>query len=143
MLYDCSNALEKKKAKARCDYLIEKGKVLEIKEKRPKRSYSQNNYLHLILSYFGLQTGYTLQEVKQEIFKKIVNPSIFYEGEFGEVVKVERWRSSADLNTLEMTTAIDRFRDYSTAQAGIYLPTPDDLVSLREIEREIENNQYL
>lgn len=37
------------------------------------------------------------------------------------------WRSTADLDTKELTTAIDRFRNYSSKEAGIYLPEPSDL----------------
>lgn len=46
-------------------------------------------------------------------------------------------RSSADLSTAEMSTAIDRFRNYS-ADNGLYLPQPNELVYLQEIEKELE-----
>lgn len=135
---DVSRAIEKIK------YLVKHKKVFEIKEKRERRSISQNSYLHLILAWFALETGYTEDEVKQEIFKKVVNYMTFYEGEFGKLVKIERWRSTADLKTDEMTLCIDRFRDYASKEAGIYLPEPKDLALLREIEIQIENNkQYI
>ena len=53
----------------------------------------------------------------------------------------EAWRSTASLDTKEMTTAIDNFRDYASKEAGIYLPTPDDLVYLNEIEKQVNNLQ--
>ena len=53
-------------------------------------------------------------------------------------------RSSANLDTKEMTTAIERFRNYASKEAGIYLPSPEDLSQLQEIENQTKNNaQYL
>lgn len=95
------------------------------------------------MGFFSLETGYTLEETKQEIFKKIVNPSLFYEGEVGEIVPIQRWRSSASLDTSEMTIAIEKFRDYSSSQAGIYLPSPDEKEFLNSIEIELKNNQIV
>ena len=56
---------------------------------------------------------------------------------------VQRWRSTADLDTKELTTAIDKFRDYSSAEAGIYLPEPKDLAILQDIEIELKNNKII
>ena len=144
MLYNAENPIDCQRATEKIKHLISKKKVFELSEKRKKRSISQNSYLHLILSFFALKTGYTLDEVKQEIFKKIVNPVTFYEGEFGELVKIERWRSTANLDTKELTLCIDRFRDYVSKEAGIYLPEPKDLSMLRDIEIQVNNQkQYL
>jgi hypothetical protein len=71
---------------------------------------------------------------------------LFYEGEFDGVVKIERWRSSASLDKAEMTLAIDRFRNFASSELGIYLPEPEDLVLLQEIERELsktKNQEHL
>ena len=97
--------------------------------------------MHLILSWFGVETGYTLEEVKQDIFKKHLNPTLFYEGEFEGIVKIERWRSTANLGTAEMTLAIDRFRNFASNELGIYLPEPNDLVLLQEIENELSKHK--
>lgn len=141
MIYDPSNKLQVKQAITKLNLFLSKGKRFELKAKHDRRSISQNNYLHLILSFFGLETGYTLQEVKQDIFKKYVNPTLFYEGEFDGVVKIERWRSSAALDKAEMTLAIDRFRNFASKECGIYLPEPEDLVLLQEIERELSKSK--
>ena len=144
MLYNSEKPIDCQRAIEKIKHLIAKKKVFELKEKRPKRTISQNSYLHLILSFFALESGYTLQEVKQEIFKKVGKPNTFYKGEFGELVKIARWRSSSNLNTQELTLCIDRFRDYASKEAGIYLPEPKDLTILQEIEIQITNNkQYL
>lgn len=141
MLYNSEKQIDCQRAIEKINFLITNKKVFELKEKRKKRTISQNSYLHLILSFFALETGYTLEEVKQDIFKKVVNPNTFYEGEFGELVKIERWRSTASLNTQEMTLCIDRFRNYASKEAGIYIPEPKDLTILQEIEIQITNNE--
>lgn len=132
---DCSKAVEYLKN------IFAKGKKFELKVKHPKRSISQNSYLHLILTWFGLETGYTLEEVKQYFFKQIVNPQLFYEGEFGDIVKIERWRSTTSLDTQEMTLAIDRFRNYASIECSIYLPEPHDLSLIEEMEIEISKQK--
>jgi hypothetical protein len=121
MLYNSENPVDVQNAITKLKYFIDKKVIFELTEKRKKRSYSQNNYQHLLFSWFALQTGYTAEEVKQEIYKKIVNSNIFYEGEFGELVKIERWRSTSDLDTSETTTAINRFRDYSSQEIEIQI----------------------
>ena len=141
MIYNPQNRIEVNRALEKIKYFISEGKIFELKAKRERRTISQNSYLHLLFSWFALETGYTTDEVKQDIFKKIVNPDTFYEGEFGKIIKIERWRSTASLNTEEMTLCINRFRDYASKEAGIYLPEPTDLVMIRQLEIEVTNNQ--
>lgn len=143
MIFNAEIELDRFRAKERLEWLIENQKVFELTEKKKRRSISQNRYLHLILSWFGVEFGYTLEEVKQEIFKKHVNAEIFYQGEKNGIVKIQEWRSTASLDTGEMTTAIDRFRDFS-AKNGCYLPEPGDLVLIQQLENELgKHRQYL
>lgn len=143
MIYDLSNDIQIQQAKTRFEYLIEKQKKVEIKVKHPKRSISQNSYLHLILSAFGSNFGYTLEETKQFIFKQEVNKDIFYNGEKKGLVTISEWRSTADLDSKELTLCIDRFLDYS-AKNGYLLPDPSNLVWIEQLEQEVSNNkQYL
>lgn len=146
MLYDTSNELDKNRAIEMFKHLVNKGVIIELKQKRKLRSVNQNRYLHLILSWFALEMGETLEYTKREVFKKEVNKEIFiYEfvnRKTGEIR--EELKSTSALNTKEMTTAIDRFRNFSSVNFGIYLPEPKDLVNLREMERQINNlKQYL
>ncbi len=141
MIYDSTSKFDCERAITVLKGFIAKGKKFELKAKHPKRSISQNSYLHLILTWFGLETGYTLEEVKQDIFKKHVNPTLFYEGEFGDLIIIERWRSSASLSTAEMTLAIDRFRNFSAIECSIYLPEPNDLASIQNMEIEISKHK--
>lgn len=145
MIFNAKIQPEREKAIERFKWLIENEKTFELTVKNPKRSISQNSYAHLLFSWFGLHFGYTLEEVKQEIYKKVVNPELFYIEQIEGIVNIERWRSTSDLDTAETTLCIDRFRDFA-AQHGLYLPQPSDLAALREIERELSKNsnkQYL
>jgi len=140
MIYDLSNEIQKQQAVTRFKYLLEKKKKIELKVKHPKRSISQNSYLHLILSAFGANFGYTLEETKQFIFKQEVNRETFYNGEKAGLVTVSEWRSTAELDSKEMTVCIDRFLDYS-AKNGYLLPDPSNLVWIEQLEQEISNHK--
>lgn len=65
MLFDTNKPIDKQKAVDRFNVLIKKQCIFELTEKKPKRTYKQNRYLHLILSWFGVELGYTLVESKE------------------------------------------------------------------------------
>ncbi len=146
MIYNPVNEIDVQRSVDKLKYFIKKKKVFELKQKQVSKTYPQIKYVHLIMGWFALEYGETLEYIKLEYFKKIVNPEIF-EFEFinrktGEVRK--EYRSLADVTKDELTLAINRFRDFSSKEAGIYLPEPKDLAILQQIEIEINNNkQYL
>ncbi|MGE4308974.1 hypothetical protein [Bacteroides sp.] len=142
MIFNLNNPYEIPKFKEYVNKLYEQKAIVEVKKKLPNRSTQQNRYFYLILSWFACETGYSVDEIKVDIFKRICNKEIFEryrENKHGE--KIKYLRSSSDLDTLEMTTAIDRFRNYASAQAGIYLPSPNESQFLTYIEQEIERNK--
>lgn len=137
MIYDLSNPVDLEKFKMRCNHLAVKKERVDLSVKHPRRSASQNRYEHLLFSAFAMETGYTRDEVKQVIFKQVVNPELFYDGESEiEGVSIQKWRSTADLDTAEKTEAINRFLNYSAQNHGLRLPEPGDLAYLNEIEKE-------
>lgn len=145
MLFNAQKETDVKRAIERINFLIRHKKRFDLTEKKPLRSPAQNSYLHLILSWYALEYGETLEYVKQEVFKKFVNKAIFefeYTNRVTSEVRTE-YRSTASLDTREMTLAIEKFRDFAAKQAGIYLPEPNDLVFLQEIEDEINKNKNL
>lgn len=142
MIFNLNNEYEIPKFKEYVNKLYEQKAIVEVKKKLPNRSTQQNRYFYLILSWFACETGYSVDEIKVDIFKRICNKEIFEryrENKHGE--KIKFLRSSSDLDTLEMTTAIDRFRNYASAKAGIYLPSPNESQFLTYIEQEIERNK--
>lgn len=143
MIYNGDIELDQRKAKQRLEWLIEKGKRFELTEKRKRRSLNQNNYLHLILTYYALEMGEELEYVKQYIFKEIVCPHIFKYDRINQKTGEIRasYKSTADLNTKQLTDAIDSFRNHSAKELGLYLPEPSDLPLIEQMEREISQNQ--
>lgn len=139
MIYDLSNPYDREKFKRRVNALYQRQNVVELSEHKPRRSTPQNSYLHLLLGMFAMETGNTLEFVKQEYFKRLVNHDLFVERRHDKFAgEIEALRSSRDLNTEEMTTAIERFRNWSASEADIYLPAPNEQEFLDSIEREMQ-----
>ena len=145
MIYNLSNDFDKQRFKVRCNALYKQGGVVDLTAKKEQRTIPQNRYLHLILGWFAIETGNTLGFVKQEYFKRHINPDLcVVEIDDKHLGKVSVLRSSRDLNTAEMTTAIERFRNWSSAEAGVYLPSPDEQAFLQSIEIEmLRQKEYL
>lgn len=142
MIYNTSNPLDKANFLLRAKKLAESGKVIELTEKKPRRSLPQNKYLHVLLAYFGTQTGNTLEWVKQQYYKKLVNPDLFIqEKEDRYLGKIKVLRSSADLDTSEFSLSVERFRNWASQEAGIYLPSADEYIIIQQMEIEIERNK--
>ena len=136
MLYNLSSAIDRSRAERRFIQLCKEQVVIELR-KKAKRSLNQNRYLHLILGWFGMELGYTLSEVKQ-IYKEQNSLIYFYEKNGKMFI-----RSSADLDTGEMTKSIEKFRNYSSMEAKVYLPEPREKLFLEEIEIELSKNNYI
>lgn len=145
MQYDGSNPLHAQQAKAKLEKLIKEQKVFELTEKKPKRSLSQNKYLHVILAYFGCQIGEKMEYVKRNYYKILCNKDTFVrEREDKFLGKIKYLRSSADLDSSEMSMTIERFRNFASSEVGVYIPSPDEerLIQLMEIEVE-RNKPYI
>lgn len=144
MIYNLKNPIELSKFKERNDKLVKSGATVELTEKKPNRTLPQNNYLHLILTYFAITCGYTLEETKKDYFKILCNKDLFVVEKDHEIIgKYISLRSSADLTTEEMTLAINRFKNYS-AENGLPLPNSEDWHFLNHIRNlEKENAEWL
>lgn len=149
MIYDLKNQLHRDQFSRRSTSLLEKGRdVVELKVKTV-RSLRQNSYLHLLFSYFAYECGYSSMQidgeevdgqkyVKEQIYKRLVNKDVFVrEVEDKFVGKVTYVRSSSSLSKEEMTMTIERFRNWSSREAGIYLPSADEQSYLEQLEIEL------
>lgn len=142
MIYNLSSPLDKANFLLRAKKLAESGVIVDLTEKKPRRSLPQNKYLHVILAYFGAQTGNTLEWVKQQYYKKLVNPDLFIrEKEDKYLGKIKVLRSSADLDTSEFSLSIERFRNWAAQEAGIYIPSADEAILIQQMEIEIERSK--
>lgn len=135
MKFNTAIPFEKKAAMSYFMGLVNTKKVIEVKKINPNRTLRQNSYLHLLIGYFGQHFGYTMEEAKQ-IYKEINTTTYRYEKK-GRIF----WKSSAELDTAEMTKTIDLFREKSK-EAGCPLPAATDQAWLRQIENEIERSRY-
>ena len=147
-LYNGKENFEIAKSRRRLEQLIKKGALFEPKE-ITKRSLSQNNYLHLILSYFALELGYSLSYVKLNLFKCKWNRKIFVIKKVSPITgeQFTHIRSTADLDKEEMAKAITIFIEKAALEANIRLPIPSDLMyndEMTKIALEVaRNEQYL
>lgn len=138
MLYNLSTELDREKFRVKAQHFLNKGGVVELTEKA-KRTRAQNSYLHLLIGVVAMETGNSLEYVKEQYFKALVNPAIFSREVEDKFLKrtIQVLRSSADLSQEEMSTAIDRFKKWA-AEQGIYLPNPGDESLLQAIELEMQ-----
>ena len=137
MLYDLRNPLDRERFKRRCNALYQKQGIVDLSEKT-QRSIQQNKFLHLLLGYLAMETGNTLDYVKEVFYKRAANKELFLREKEDEILgKDEYLRSSADLAKEAMTLSIDRFRDWSSQTAGVYLPAANEQEFLASIEYEL------
>lgn len=142
MLFDLEKQVDRQQYKEYCNELykwgVKKGGVVEIKKRHPQRSLPQNAYAHVCMSYFASQIGLTLEETKFEIFKKQINPDLFVDKRVNKQGKEIKYiKSISALDSAELSLAITRFRNYSSKEAGIYIPGADEYKALIEAEKEI------
>jgi hypothetical protein len=145
MIYNLSNQLDKESFKARCNNLFLKGGYVELTDKKP-RTMKQNSYLHLIISYLGCKTGHSLEYVKEVFYKAECNSDLFLSEKFDPILKraVPILRSSKELTTEEMTLSIERFRNWSSQEACVFLPDAINKDMLMDMEREVSRHkEYL
>lgn len=138
-LYNLKNPYDRQRFKEKANALVKAQEYVELTKKHTQRSLAQNSYLHLLLGYFASEFGYTLEEVKFDIFKKHCNPDIFIRQRRNKRGNEVRYvRSSTELDKLEMTRAIERFRNYSSAQCGLYLPEPNEQEAIFFAQQQVE-----
>ena len=142
MWFNLKNVFELEKFRTKVVELENKGAMVELKEKRG-RSLNQNAYLHLLLSAFALQYGNTLDEVKTCYFKRIVNRDLFVRQKHDDLLGTDREYviSTAKLTKEELSEAIERFRNWASNVAGIYIPSSEEYIALLHIQHDISNNQ--
>lgn len=138
MKYDLGNPLHREQLKARVERAIQRGAgVCEFVEHKPARTLRQNAYLHLIISLLATELGETAEWCKERYFKAAANAELFTEERNDKFLgRVKTLRSTASLTTDEMTLAIERFRDWASQVAGVYLPSADEkrLLELAEVD---------
>ena len=142
MIYDLDKDLDREKYKAKVNYLFTKRCKVELTQKREVRTIKQNRYLHSLFNELSLHTGISPESVKQDVFKRIACKEIFLDNSNRFPV----YRSTAELDTGEMTIAIEAFRAWSMQELGVYLPSPEEHLLIAQMEEEQQrygNREYI
>lgn len=144
MLFNLNNEKDRLDYKEYCNTLYQKalksklGFIVEVKKKNRPRSLAQNSYLHFCIDYYASEFGYDREYAKQDIFKQLVNREIFARQRMNKRGQmVTYWRSTSDLDTKEMTDAIEKFRNYASMIAGLYIPEANEESALCEAMKQI------
>lgn len=140
MKLDLKKPYDKSKAIDYFKKLLDKGAKIELTEKKLQRSLKTNRYQHALFSLYGMEFGETLDHVKQVVFKIEANRAMFVKEHINEDTgEVTTYlRSTANLDSQEASSAIDRFRNLSSAR-GLYLPSGDEYIMAQfEIDKQIE-----
>ena len=138
MIYNLAVDLDRERFKKRVNALFAKKVMVELQD-ISRRTYKQNSYLHLIISYFASQIGEKADVVKQVIYKQIVNKDMFVR--FRD--NVQYLRSVKDLTSDEMNMSITRLKLYCS-ENGVYIPHEGEEEYIRCMMYEVEKvKQYL
>lgn len=113
---------------------------IELKKFYQRRSGKQNRYYHFVCAYFAHCYGCTEFEAENVYMKQFAARNIFlveHEDKTGR--KIKYFRSSADLNTAEMASAIKNFLAYAECN-GIMIPYENDELGRRYCEQQLEKS---
>ena len=134
MKLDLSKPIDQSKSVTYLTKLIESEKQIELKEIRKVRTIKQNSYLHVIITLYAIEFGLTLEEAKTDLKREC--SFMRYEKNSNVYLK-----STAKLDTKELTEFIEWVRDYS-AKNGCYLPTSTEYLEQKfSIDKEIDSNK--
>ena len=109
--------------------------LVELRKILKPRTINQNKFLHVLITLFGIELGYTIEEAKT-LLKRNCSFMIY------EKKNEQFLRRTRDMNTKELADFITWIRNFAGNQ-GIYLPTSYDYKrDWTEIERTIESNKH-
>ena len=132
MKYDLSIKYQLQNFNEYANKLVNISATVELTRKFKKRTISQNAYLHVLFSIWGLHHGYLLNEAKQEV-KEAVGYSYIKKGK-------RYYKETHKMDSVELTIFIDKFRDWSNITNGYYLLTADEYKEEQiRIQNELKN----
>lgn len=134
MLYDLSKQDEQRNAEFYFAKLIKENALIDLSKAKRKRSVTINRYLHVVISLFAIEFGYTLEEAKTLLKRKC--EFMVYEKRGMLFLK-----KTSNLDNLECSEFIEWIRNYAS-QNGLYIPDADEYkANSYNIDREISRNK--
>jgi len=143
MLFNPKNELDKKRARAYFERLINGSNVFEITSKKKQRTIKQNAYLHVCITIFAKEYGESIKDAKTMLKRDCPHHEFTRYKAIHPITKKEETRltSTEEYDTEQAGKFIDWVREYA-AIGGIYIPTSQEYLSNKwEIELEIEKQK--
>lgn len=134
MKYDLSNNYDKEKFIEKYNTVKNSNHKIELRIIREKRSIKQNAYLHILITLFAIEFGFTIEEAKI-LLKRYCH--------FMDYIKKGQnfLKRTRDLDITEIAEFIGWIRNYSSIR-GCYLPTAEEyLINQFKINQEIDKNK--
>lgn len=134
MIFYLNIPSEREKFQKLSEKFLENNFNVELKKVHKKRSIRQNSFLHVLISLFGIEHGYSIEESKTVLKRSC--PFMRYE-------KKGQWflKKTRDMTTIEISDFIDWIYTYS-AKNGLVLPTLEDYKSNQSLyDSIIESNK--
>ena len=118
MIYKLENEEDRESFLKTTENYLQYHETVELKKVYKKRTLNQNSFLHVLISLFGIEFGYSLEEAKTLLKRHC--PFMRYQ-------KKDEWflRKTRDMDTEEIANFIDWIYVYSSKN-GLNLPTSDE-----------------
>ncbi len=131
MRYDLNKTSDLNDFKFKVNKLTEKKVKVELKEVRGVRTLSQNRYLHVCITLYAINFGYTINEAKTMLKREC---GFMTYKKHDTVFLVE----TSKQNTEELTKFIEWIRNYA-AQNDCYIPSSEEFIeNAFNIQRQID-----
>ncbi|HQO23097.1 MAG TPA: hypothetical protein PLH15_10615 [Spirochaetota bacterium] len=117
--------------------------TLIIHNDEKKGGRSQLNYAHALFQIASMKSGLTFDEIKYDYFKRSCNPDIFiYERANPVTGEIKLSLKSIEDQSVNITVAIERFKNRFAADYGFDLPEPNNKAELERYEYLAQFYQY-
>jgi hypothetical protein len=134
MKFDLNNTFERNKYDTYSDKLKLSNSKVELKKLGANRTIPLNSYLHVCISLFAIEYGYTLAEAKT-MLKRLCEFMVYEKN--GEKFLIETSKQNND----ECSRFVEWIRNYSSQQ-GLYIPDADEYKENKfSIDKEIDKHK--
>lgn len=131
MKYSLSDNLDLAKFKTKVAKLIEARKDVELKQIKQVRSIKSNAYLHVCITLFAMEFGYTIYESKT-FLKRECNFMDY------EKNGVRYLKETSKMDDRGISEFIEWIRNYAQGN-GLYIPSPEEYLQYKiKIDKEID-----
>ena len=101
MKFDLDKEIDRNQYKNRVKYLLDKRDKVELKSIRGIRTLRQNSYLHICITLYAVEFGYTLNEAKTDL--KRACDFMIYEKNGNKYLKETKKQTTEELTKISET----------------------------------------